>query len=236
MRSQSLSPAGLALLSLTVGAWTLSAQDNIVWQIGHFDHTSAEFGGSVGNQPVVVDLDSPDSAKRWPASQSGTLNAASSAQSHSRVIRFRMSEVPQGSFALDLAIMAGNPRVPRLEFELNGTPASAYLDRRLSYHAEGRADSPICSEARERIPVPASALRQRRQRTAHHHRGRRTGRKRRFANRLGCAGAAAFRPARRDPGISVEPTYFFTNQNGVLRELVAVTVAPAGRFSAERCT
>ena len=56
--------------------------------------------------------------------------------------------------------MASYPRVPRLELELNGAQATAYIDRRLSYHAEGRADSPICAEARERIPIPASALRQ----------------------------------------------------------------------------
>ena len=160
MRFRPLSPAGFALFILAAGALALSAQEKTVWRIGNFDHTAAEFLGRTGDQPVVVDADAPDAARRWPASQAGTLNAAAGPQSHARTIQFRLNEAPRGSFVLDFAIMAGNPRAPRLELDLNGTPASAYLDRRLSYHAEGRADSPICAEARIRIPVPASALRQ----------------------------------------------------------------------------
>ena len=91
---------------------------------------------------------------------SGTRNASSGPQSHVRAIQFRLKEAPRGSYLLDFAILAGNPRTPRLELDLNGLPASVYLDRRLSYHAEGRADSPICAEARVRVPAPANALRQ----------------------------------------------------------------------------
>jgi hypothetical protein len=82
--------ARLALLSLAAGALALPAQENTVWHIGDFDHTAAEFGGRVGNQPVVVDADAPDAARRWPASQAGTLNAASGPQSHSRTVQFRL--------------------------------------------------------------------------------------------------------------------------------------------------
>ena len=226
MLCRSFFPATFALLNL-VGALALSAQENTVWHIGNFDHTSAEFGGRADSQPVVVDAAAPDAARRWPASQAGTLNAAAGPQLHVRTVQFRLSEAPQGAYTLDFAILAGNPRTPRLELDLNGAPASVYLDRRLSYHAEGRADSPICAEARVRIPVPASTLRQ----------GDNTLRITAVDDApdengdsqiswdalalLRSAGAAG------EPAVAVEPAYFFAGQGGVLRELVTATITPA---------
>src|SRR5215472_14954550 len=114
MRFSFLPPAGLVLFTLLAGVLALSAQENTIWHIGNFDHTAAEFGGGSDNSPVVVDADAPDAASHWPASQSGTLNAASGPQSHSRTIQFRLKEAPRGSYILDFAILAGNPRAPRL--------------------------------------------------------------------------------------------------------------------------
>lgn len=221
MRFRSSSSARLAL-SLIAGALALSAQDVTVWHIGQFDHTSAEFAGPA-NQPVTVDADAPDAARHWPASQAGTLNAVSSLQSHSRTIRFRLADPPQGSFTLDFAILAGNPRTPRLELDLNGTPATAYLDRRLSYHAEGRADSPVSAEARVRIPVPATALRQGENALrittvddAPDENG---------DSSISWDALALLRSGRAtEPAAAVEPTYFFTISNGVASELVSATV------------
>ena len=59
MRIRSVSPACVALLALVPGVLVLSAQEQTLWQLGNFDHTAAEFGGRVGNQPVVVDAGSP---------------------------------------------------------------------------------------------------------------------------------------------------------------------------------
>jgi hypothetical protein len=126
--------ATLALVVAGAGL-PLRGQETTVWRIGTFDHASAEFSGRVGSDPVVVDAGAADAARFWPASQAGTLNAQSGPQTHSRTIRFRLEEAPSGSYVLDLAIMAGNPRVPRLELELNGARGTAYIDRRLSYHA-----------------------------------------------------------------------------------------------------
>ncbi|HTX39163.1 MAG TPA: polysaccharide lyase family protein [Bryobacteraceae bacterium] len=236
MRFRILSPAGLALFSLAAGTLALSAQENTVWHIGNFDHTAAEFAGQVRNQPVVVDADAPDAARRWPASQAGTLNAHSGPQSHSRTIQFRLNEAPRGSFVLDFAILAGNPRTPHLELDLNGTPATAYLDRRLSYHAEGRADSPICAEARVRIPVPASVLRQ----------GGNTLRITAVDDEPDENGdsqiswdAIALTRSEGVPGeaaVSVEPAYFFANRNGILRELVTETVTSSETVSSGTLT
>jgi hypothetical protein len=213
--------ANLALLAAGLPLWS---QETTIWRIGTFDHASAEFGGRVGSQPVVVDAGAPDAARLWPATQSGTLNARSGPQSHSRTIRFKMAEAPSGSYALDLAIMAGNPRLPRLELDLNGAQGAAYIDRRLSYHAEGRADSPICAEARERIPIPASALRQGDNElriTAVDDVADENG-----DSQIGWDALALLRtgPTAADPDVEVEPSYLFVTENGATRELITVTV------------
>jgi hypothetical protein len=221
----------LALLAAAAAGLPLRSQETTVWRIGTFDHSSAEFGGRVGSQPVVVDAGAPDAARGWPASQAGSLNARSGPQTHARTIRFRMSEAPGGSYALDLAIMAGNPRLPRLELDLNGAQATAYIDRRLSYHAEGRADSPICAEARERVPIPASALRQGDNElriTAVDDAADENG-----DSQISWDALALLRTGSTaaDPAISVKPSYFFVTENGALREPIAVTVTTAAAVS-----
>jgi alpha-mannosidase len=180
----------------------------------------------------VVDANAPDAAKHWPSSQAGTLNAEAGGQTHSRTIRFELKEAPQGSYTLDLAVLASNPRVPRLELNLNGTLATVYINRRLSYYAEGRADSPICAEARERIPIPATVLRQGentlRITTVDH-----------VADENGDSDinwdALQLLRTEQDPaaepGIAVEPAYFYTNENGSTQELVQVTVTPPATVS-----
>ena len=220
----------LALLAAAGAGLPLWSQET-VWRIGTFDHASAEFAGRVTNQPVVVDAGAPDAARQWPASQAGTLNAHSGPQSHTRTIRFRMEEAASGSYALDLAIMAGNPRVPHLDLELNGARGTAYIDRHLSYHAEGRADSPICAEARERIPIPASALRQGDNElriTTVDDVADENG-----DSQIAWDALALLRTGTRDadPEISVEPAYLFLKENGVMRELITATVTTAAPVS-----
>jgi len=108
MRLRWLSPAALALASLSAGSLALGAQEKTVWRIGTFDHTGAEFGGRAGNQPVVVDADAADAPRRWPASQAGSLNASAGPESHTRTVRFALGEAPRGAFALDFAVLAGD--------------------------------------------------------------------------------------------------------------------------------
>ena len=153
-------PRGIhaALLALALAGVAL-AQTQTVWQLGKFDHMAREFHGRELAAPVDVNLAEPGAENRWPARQAGTRNAKELLPARTRTLRFSLDAEPSGSYTLDIAVMLGNPRIPRLVLELNGTPASVYFHRELTYIAEGRADSPVNGEARTRIPVPVSVLR-----------------------------------------------------------------------------
>lgn len=155
MRSHKLFLIPLALLA----APALAAADTTVWRIGKFDHASVEFHGREADTPPVIDANAPDAEAHWPARQAGSGNVKEGSKAHPRIVRFALNESPSGVYTLAVVALAGNPRVPRLELDLNGTPGSVYLDRQLTYFAEGRPDSPINGEARARITVPASLLR-----------------------------------------------------------------------------
>ncbi len=206
------------IITLLFLALLLPAQETTVWHIGEFNHNAAEFGGRAGNRQVVVDAAAPNAARRWPATQTAGV----------REIHFRLNEPPRGSFFLDLAVLAGFPRAPHLDLDLNGTPGKVYLDRRLSYHAEGRMDSPVNAEARARVPVPASVLRQGENTlriTAVNDPPDENGDSRFEWDALALVHSES---APAEPAIAIEPTYFYSAPN---RELISVTVTPAETVS-----
>ena len=214
------------LLLLAAGSvLAIDAEESVVWQLGKFDHSAREFPGS-GGQTVAIDANAADAAAKWPAVEAGSQNARNQAQAARRTIHFRLPTAPRGSYALDMAVMLGYPRVPYLQLELNGTTGLVYLNRRLSYHAEGRMDSPVCGEARARIPIPAGLLRA-------------------GDNELRVAAIDdspdengdsfiewdALELVRADkadsatvPEMTVEPTVFYTAENGRISELIHVTI------------
>jgi hypothetical protein len=203
----------------------LSAQTT-VWRLGAFDHSAHEFQGREGKDVPVVDVNSPDAAKLWPASQAGSLNAHAGSKPHPREIHFRLDSAPQGIYTLDMSIMLGNPRVPRLEIEVNGTPGSVFLHRQLSYHAEGRMDSPINGEAREAIPIPAAVFRQGENTlriTAIDDVADENGDSEITWDALQLLSSSAFAGIAM-PELKVEPTYFYTGPSGSLNEVVEVDV------------
>jgi alpha-mannosidase len=225
MRTHTLLLIPFALLA----APALSAADATVWRIGKFDHASAEFEGREADTPPVVNADSADAAAHWPARQAGSGNVKEGSKPHPRIVRFALKEPPSGVYTLVVAALVGNPRVPHLELDLNGTPGSVYLDRRLTYFAEGRQDSPINGEARARITVPAPLLR--------------TGQNELKITAVDDApdengdssiewdalelvrDSGLTEPA---AGLEVTPTYFYVQKNGDLSELVHVTISLPG--------
>ena len=220
-------PFRLGIVLLAAGsALSANAEETVVWRLGKFDHASAEFHGA-GRQTVVVDANAADAAALWPAMQAGSQNTRDRAQAAPRTIRFRLAGAPHGSYTLDLAVMLGYPRVPYLQLELNGTAGLVYLNRQLSYHAEGRMDSPVCGEARERIPIPADLLKAGENElriTAIDDAPDENG-----DSYIGwdalqlLSGDKADHTA--EPEMTVEPTVFYTAGNGRTNELVDVTVS-----------
>ncbi len=224
MRIHLLALLPFALLS----AMALSAAETSVWRIGTFDHTSAEFHGHEGDTPPVIDANSPDPAANWPARQAGSGNEKAGAKAHPRVVRFTLNEPPTGVYTLVLSALVGNPRVPRLDLDLNGTPGSVYLDRRLTYFAEGRQDSPINGEARARINVPASILRQGQNElkiTAVDDAPDPTGDSWIDWDALELVRDPGLTPPVN--GVEITPTYFYVRTNGQSRELVDVIISSA---------
>src|ERR1017187_4444543 len=111
----------LVLISFVLAAPTLSASDTTVWRIGMLYQTSAEFHGSEADTTPVIDANSAEAAAHWPARQAGSGNLKAGTRAHARVVRFALKEPPSGVYTLHVAAMVGNPRVPHLELDLNGT-------------------------------------------------------------------------------------------------------------------
>src|ERR1039458_3978057 len=132
MRIHTLVLIALALLA----APALPAADRTVWRIGKFDHASVEFHGREADTPPVIDANATDAAAHWPARQDGSGNLKAGSRAPARGGRVALKQPPRGVYTLHVAAMAGNPRVPHLELDLNGTPGSVYLDRRLTRSEE----------------------------------------------------------------------------------------------------
>jgi len=233
MRTHTLVLIPCALLAVAA----LSAADTTVWRIGKFDHASAEFQGREMDTPPVIDADAPDAAAHWPARQDGSGNVKAGSKAHPRVVRFALKDPPSGVYTLAVAALVGNPRVPRLDLDLNGTAGSIYLDRRLTYFAEGRMDSPINGEARASITVPAQLL----------HQGRNELKITAVDDTPDETGDSSIEwdalELVRDPGLTqpaagmeVAPAYFYVRKNGGLRELVSVTISLPGVTGAAALT
>jgi hypothetical protein len=230
MRTLQLSLLPLFLLAVPAAAPAQQVTGATVWQIGTFDHSSAEFHGNAGDKPIAIDANAADAAAQWDASQAGSRNVKAGSKPHPRVVRFQMSAPPKGLYALEFSVLAGSPRVPKLELELNGKPGTVYLNRRLTYFAEGRVDSPINGEAHEVVHVPAALLRQ----------GQNELRITAVDDSDDVTGDSeidwdALRMVQVDPRgtvaqlqAHVDPTYFYVNEGGALKEIVTVTaVLPA---------
>jgi hypothetical protein len=134
-----------------------------VWQIGTFDESSRELGNysDSAKDPVYV-IGQSDPARDWFGFQPGTSNGHAGHRAHPFMIEFDVSQKPQGTYTLDVALLAYTPRLPRLEINLNGHRAWFYQRPKLNYSGGDIANVflPEYATTRLTVPLPTAFLKQ----------------------------------------------------------------------------
>ncbi|MGB0122314.1 MAG: polysaccharide lyase family protein [Silvibacterium sp.] len=142
-----------------------SDQDNTVFRIGNFDHSSVEFAPGSPKQPVNFVVGQSDPAKDWYASQPAELSSGSSVQRANittapRVITFSLESAPVATYRLRVALLIENLSVPALRIDINGKHGMFYLHPKLDYNNGDQGDSfyPAYSYAEVDVTLPGEDL------------------------------------------------------------------------------
>ncbi|HWT02488.1 MAG TPA: polysaccharide lyase family protein [Pyrinomonadaceae bacterium] len=147
---------GGAVLSLILAASAL-AQERAVWQIGEFDNSSSEFGGSTAPAVFVVSESRP---KEWGATQQA-IPPVKISETAGRRIQFDLKDAPRGTYSLKLGLIVLTPRLPVLQVEVNGH--KGWFHQRPEDYEEGNIEGSILPQyalGTMTVPVPAEFLRQ----------------------------------------------------------------------------
>ncbi len=150
MRLKTAVLCGSIFLALPVVCTTLAkaqANDsNVVFTIGTFDRSSAEFAGGAPAKPVnfVVGQSTPE--KDWYAKQS--LQAAPNQEEETTPesaapwsIHFSLDHAPAAAYQLHVALLIESPSVPALRVVINGKQGTFYLQPKLDYTNGDQTDS-----------------------------------------------------------------------------------------------
>jgi len=214
------------------------ANGTVLWEIGTFDQSSFEFKAKVDfsnpddNPVFTVGQSRPD--KDWPATHPGSENKTLGGRAHPYTILFDLAEAPQGRYSLTVSALLYSARVPNLMIELNGQKGLFYFDRKLSYYpGDLGAYSPIYGEGKLVMALPTAAFRQ--------------GQNKLVLTALddskdGPSDSELHYDALRltqesgvespsQPFVRVEPTVFYKEEKGVLREITEVTATVPAKFS-----
>jgi alpha-mannosidase len=128
---------GPALLPLQAGI-----ASKLVWQIGEFNQSSAEFWqGSLFSflfpkAPVVYIVGQSTPANDWPAFQPSSSNGRAGYHPYPYTIRFNLPAAPQGLYTVRIALLVETARVPQLRVSINGHDGLFYQHPKLN-HANG---------------------------------------------------------------------------------------------------
>jgi alpha-mannosidase len=135
---------GLVLLLLlfahSLCAIRTAAQEKILWQIGKFDVSSAEFrsqGIDYANpkSDAVYRVGQSSDAEDWPRFQPGPANGLAGGRLHPFTILFTLPDKPAGLYRLTIAILYETPRLSHLRVDINGHTGSFYFQPKLNYAA-----------------------------------------------------------------------------------------------------
>jgi hypothetical protein len=207
-----------------------TAAENVVWEIGKFDQSAGEFSGRANssdpNYNPVLTVGQSDPAKDWPSTQLGSENMAGGSRPHPYTIIFNLPGPPKGAYRLAISALLKFSRIPHMQIEINGQSGLFYFHRKASYYpGDFGVDSPTYGGDQMEIALPTAALR--------------TGENKLVLTAIddprdGPAESIvtydALRltqtPAGKAPGepqAEVEPTMFYVQRAGGIRELTFVT-------------
>ena len=127
----------VSVLSVVMACPRATAAPTTLWQIGKFDHSSAEFnqggagraysGGTFPQTPVVYIVGKSNPKTDWPAHQPGSANAGSGHRPHPYTIQFNLPNEPKGSYFLKVGFVAGRRSYQSiLQLEIKGQQGWVY--------------------------------------------------------------------------------------------------------------
>ena len=115
---------------LVLGLRPAAAADQVVWQIGTFDKSTAEFNQrhrdfSNPQYNPVFTVGKSNPAVDWPATQPGSRNESEGGRPHPFTIIFSLPGQPQGEYQLNISLLI-RPRNPNLSVSINGKTGLFY--------------------------------------------------------------------------------------------------------------
>ena len=127
----------LSVMLVVMACPKATASPTTLWQIGKFDHSSAEFnqggagrafsGGTLPQTPVVYIIGKSNPKTDWPAYQPGSANARAGHRPHPYSIQFDLPNGPKGRYFLKVGFVAGRrSHESTLQLEINGQQGWVY--------------------------------------------------------------------------------------------------------------
>jgi len=137
-----------------------------IFQIGKFDHSSAEFASGSPEHNVKFIASQSDPAKEWFAVQPAVLSSPGKVPqteipSAPRAITFSLPGPPAGEYELHIAVLIESASVPSLKVVINDKAGLFYLHPQLDYNNGDQWDSfdPAYSSADVKFSFPGTYLR-----------------------------------------------------------------------------
>jgi len=141
-----------------------STAGDVVFRIGEFNRSSVELAPGRPTHPVNYIVSQSTAAKDWYASQSAVLPAdaqSSNLDAAPRAITFTLPAQPAAHYKLHVAVLLENPAAPALSIVINGKRGLFYLHPKLDYNNGDPGSSsfnPVYSSADVEFILPDALL------------------------------------------------------------------------------
>jgi alpha-mannosidase len=143
-----------------------SSHDDVVFRLGTFNRSSAEFLQAPSTTPVTFVVNKSDPAKDWPAAQPADFVSVTGgtetkkAAAGPRTITFSLNQAAAAAYRLRLSFLIESPSVPAIKVGINGKQGIFYLHPRLDYAMGNLMSSfyPAYSSADVSFQFPGSML------------------------------------------------------------------------------